>query len=450
MKFEALEKVGAMSLLSPWGQNMHLPAGIFHWSGRAKAEAEINGTIGTAKGKAQQVFGTGGDKKVTMALPSMKKYIPNLDPEQIFPYAPDKGLPAFSSAWRNWILRKAGEQAKSLDPILGECQVTPGITGGLHNTLKLFVAQGDPVVVPDKRWENYDNIIEINLGGKPAEFPFFSGDRFNIDGMCDAIRSVWRRQDRAVLILNFPNNPTGYSPPRAEAEAIKKSLLELAASGNKWLVVIFDDAYEGYVYDPGAANRSLFYEMLPQKGLVTIKLDGISKEMLWYGGRVGTITMAYPPDWVNAVGKDALDKEWGNKFAGISRSTYSNCSMVAQSVAAAALQDMDQILEERKVCIGILAERYRIFKEELKKIDTTRLQCNPFQGGFFNFFDIVPKDGPAAEDLADHLLKKYKTGTIPVHFGSLNGIRVAFCSVEAEDIPRLCDNLNNAAKDLMP
>ena len=56
MKFEALEKVGAMSLLSPWGQNMHLPAGIFHWSGRAKAEAEINGTIGTAKGKAQQVF----------------------------------------------------------------------------------------------------------------------------------------------------------------------------------------------------------------------------------------------------------------------------------------------------------------------------------------------------------------------------------------------------------
>ncbi|MFH1739230.1 MAG: aminotransferase class I/II-fold pyridoxal phosphate-dependent enzyme [bacterium] len=450
MEFTALEKVGAVELLSPWGKRMHLPAGIFHWSGRAKAEAKINGTIGTAKGKAQEVFGDGGDKKVTMALPSMKKHIPNLDIEQIFPYAPDKGLPAFSTAWRSWILRKAGDHAKALDPVLGQCQVVPGITGGLHNVLRMFVAPGEQLVVPDKRWENYDNIMDINLGAEIVEFPFFKGDRMNVQGMCDAIRAVWRQQDRAVLVLNFPNNPTGYCPPRAEADEIKDSLIKLTASGKKWLTVIFDDAYEGYVYDPDAVSGSLFYEMLPQKRLVTVKLDGISKEMLWYGARIGAITMAYPQEWVDAVGKDALDKEWGNKFAGISRSTYSNCSMVAQSVAAVALQNMDAILEERQHCIGILGERYRIFKDELKKIDGTRLRCNPFQGGFFNFFDIVREDGPAAEDLADHLLKKYQTGTIPVHFGSLNGIRVAFCSVDAEDIPQLCDNLNNAAKDLMP
>jgi len=450
MEFEALEKVGALDLLSPWGKRMHLPAGIFHWSGRAKAEADINATIGTAKGKADAIYGSGGDKKMTMALPSMRKSVPDLDPEKIFPYAPDRGLPDFCAGWRSWILRKAGEHAAALDPVLGQCQVTPGITGGLHNCLKMFVAPGEPVVVPDKRWENYDNIIDINAGAETVEFKFFDGDRMNVKGMCDAIRSVWRHQDRAVLLLNFPNNPTGYCPPRDEADEIKESLYELTASGKKWLTVIFDDAYEGYVYEESAVKGSLFYEMLPQKGLLTIKLDGISKEMLWYGGRVGAITMAYPKEWVDAVGKEALDKEWGNKFAGISRSTYSNCSMVAQSVAALALQNLDAILEERKNCIGILAERYRVFVEEAKKIDESRLFCNPFQGGFFNFFDIVPKDGAAAEDLADHLLKKYRTGTIPVHFGTVNGIRVAFCSVEAEDIPRLCENLNNAAKDLMP
>ena len=429
---------------------MHLPAGIFHWSGRAKAEATINGTIGTAKGKAEEVFGSGGDKKVTMALPSMKNLIPDLDVESIFPYAPDKGLPAYTTAWRSWILRKAGDQAGALDPVMGIPQVTPGITGGLHNILKMFVGPGEPVIAPDKRWENYDNIIDINMGAKIVEFKFFDGDRMNIKGMCNAIKSVWEYRDNAVIVLNFPNNPTGYSPPRSEADEIMSSLNELTVSGDKWLTVIFDDAYEGYVYDADAVSGSLFYEMLPKKGLLTVKLDGISKEMLWYGGRVGAITMAYPKEWVDEVGKEELDKEWGNKFAGISRSTYSNCSMVAQSVAGVALKNLDAILEERKKCIGILGKRYEVFKKELSKIDSSKLQCNPFQGGFFNFFDIVPEDGPTAEELADHLLKKYQTGTIPVHFGSVNGIRVAFCSVEADDIPALCDNLNNAAKDLMP
>lgn len=450
MEFKALEKVGALELLSPWGKRMHLPAGIFHWSGRAKAEADLNATIGTAKGKAQELFGSGGNKKVTMALPSMRKLIPDLDTEQIFPYAPDRGLPAFRKGWRPWILRKAGEHASALDPVLGECQVTPGITGGLHNSLRMFTAPREALVVPDKRWENYDNIIDINLGVKIVEFPFFDGNRMNVRGMCEAIRSVWQEQDRAVLVLNFPNNPTGYCPPRSEADEIKNSLYELTASGDKWLIVIFDDAYEGYVYDSEAVAGSLFYEMLPRKGLLTVKLDGISKEMLWYGARIGAVTMAYPQEWVDTASKEELDKEWSNKFAGISRSTYSNCSMVAQSVAGVALQNLDTILEERKKCIGILAERYKVFKEELKIIDSSRLRCNPFHGGFFNFFDIVPENGPAAEDLADHLLKKYRVGTIPVHFGSLNGIRVAFCSVEAEEIPRLCENLDNAAKDLMP
>jgi len=163
MEFEALEKVGALDLLSPWGKRMHLPAGIFHWSGRAKAEADINATIGTAKGKADAIYGSGGDKKMTMALPSMRKSVPDLDPEKIFPYAPDRGLPDFCAGWRSWILRKAGEHAAALDPVLGQCQVTPGITGGLHNCLKIVDQHSGQLEVKSERGQGTTFILTLPL-----------------------------------------------------------------------------------------------------------------------------------------------------------------------------------------------------------------------------------------------------------------------------------------------
>ena len=50
----------------------------------------------------------------------------------------------------------------------------------------------------------------------------------------------------AVLILNFPSNPIGYSPTLAEAQA----LVERIASHPRPLVVVTDDAYQGMVWEP--------------------------------------------------------------------------------------------------------------------------------------------------------------------------------------------------------
>jgi len=50
MEFEVIKKTPLYNALSEQGKRIYLPQGIFHWSGRAKKEAEIMGTIGSAFG----------------------------------------------------------------------------------------------------------------------------------------------------------------------------------------------------------------------------------------------------------------------------------------------------------------------------------------------------------------------------------------------------------------
>ena len=115
MEFKALEKVGFDTLMSDFGKRIFLPQGIFYWSGRAKKEAKINATIGTAKAKQSDLYDDGDDSFVTCHLPSMKKFFPDMGSEQIFPYAPIAGYPAFRQAWKKYLLFKAGDQADAIE-----------------------------------------------------------------------------------------------------------------------------------------------------------------------------------------------------------------------------------------------------------------------------------------------------------------------------------------------
>ena len=104
MDFPALKQVGAMDFLSDYGKMIFNPTGIFYWSGRSKNEAKINATIGTARGKGKDVVDDGDDTAITLCIPSIQKYFGTLGTEEIFPYAPEAGVPAFREAGKNWLL----------------------------------------------------------------------------------------------------------------------------------------------------------------------------------------------------------------------------------------------------------------------------------------------------------------------------------------------------------
>lgn len=448
MEFTSLQAVGAMDFFSDYGRMIFNPTGIFYWTGRSKTEAKINATIGAAKGKRSVVFDDGDDTKITLCIPSIQQNFPGLGVEEIFPYAPEVGLPAFRQAWKSWMLKKAGASASRLEKQMTLPMIMPGITGALSICLRMFVDPGKAIITPDKRWENYDNMFDRNLFLKVEEFPGFDGQDFNLQGMLDAINRVWKTQDVATVVLNFPNNPTGYCPPKTAAQAIVNAVHALVANTSKKLVILLDDAYEGYVYDEDAEPWSLFYLFEPRANFLPVKLDGISKELLWYGARIGAITLALPDEWSNKADRADIEKEIENKFRGIVRNTVSNCSMVAQSAAVKALQNLDVVMAERQRAIDELKHRYDVIKSELAKIKTDLLSPDPFQGGFFCFVNLAPKSGLKADDVCDHLLKAYQVGAVPLVRGDINGIRLAFCGVDAADIPELVQSLEKAVLDL--
>ena len=60
-EWKALKECGLFDALSQSGKDQFLPPGIFHWAGRAKKEAEINATIGSAFGPAEEIGLEGGN-----------------------------------------------------------------------------------------------------------------------------------------------------------------------------------------------------------------------------------------------------------------------------------------------------------------------------------------------------------------------------------------------------
>ena len=448
MDFPALTRTGAIAFFSEYGKTIYNPQGILYWTRKAKAKARINATIGSARGPESAVYPDGGDREITLCAPLIHSFFNELETEEIFPYTPETGTPAFRSAWRKWILARAGDESARLERQLHPPILTPGITAAISIAARMFVDPGHAIITADRRWENYDHVLGKNLGIRIADFPLFDDGDLNVAGAVSAIQRVWREQDNAVVLLNFPNNPTGFCPSAAAGRRLVESLERLAEGTAKRLVLLFDDAYESYVYDPEAMQSSLFYLCRPRPNLLPVKLDGVTKELLWYGARAGTITLARPDEWLSGEDAEAVAAEIDNKFAGINRGLFSNNSTVTQSVATRAMEQMERLVVERHRTFDLLRRRYETLKDELGKMDTDLVTVEPFQGGFFCFVSLKPESGLRATDVADHLLDEHGIGTVPFDADNMNGLRIAFCSVESADLPELCQRLAQTVNEL--
>ncbi len=448
MDFPALSRTGALEFFSAFGKTIYNPQGILHWTRKAKAKARINATIGSARGPEKTVYPDGGEREITLCAPLVHSFFPDLDTEEIFPYTPETGTPAFRSAWRKWILARAGDEAERLERQLHQPFLTPGITAAISIAARMFVDPGRPIITADRRWENYDHVLAANLGLRITDFPLLDDGDLNVAGLVSAIQRVWSEQDNAAVLLNFPNNPTGFCPSAAAGRRLVASLEHLVEGTAKRLVVMFDDAYESYVYDPAAVQSSLFYRCRPRPNLLPVKLDGVTKELLWYGARAGTITLARPDEWLSPDDAEAVASELDNKFSGINRGLFSSNSTVTQAVATKTMAQMERLMIERRRAFELLKGRYQTLKDELGRIDTDLVTVDPFQGGFFCFVNLRPESGLRASDVADRLLDEHGIGTVPFESDAMNGLRIAFCSVESDDLPELCRRLAETVNEL--
>jgi aspartate/methionine/tyrosine aminotransferase len=416
-----LEGSVAGTLLSGLGRRLYFPKGIVAQSAEAKKHAKaLNATIGIAYKQGSPLF-----------LPSVRKLLPDLSPEEIFPYAPTQGVEALREAWKKEIIRKnpdIGDAGFSL-PL-----VVPGLTAGISILADLFVDRGDTVILPDMFWDNYPLILETRREASLVTFPLYDeAGGFNLGALRAALKKS--AGGRCALLLNFPNNPTGYSPTSREAEMIVAAIAEAAAAGTRMLVIC-DDAYFGLFYEEGTYTQSLFARLCClHENVLAAKVDGSTKEDLTWGFRTGFITLG--SRGLSVEHYDALTR----KLMGAVRSTVSNSSILAQSLILRAMKSPDREGEK--------AEAYRLLKARyaaVKKIIAARrsdvLTPLPFNSGYFMSFRL---QRGKAEDLRKALLMGDGVGTIAIDERCL---RVAYSSVDVDKLEELYERIYSAAEKL--
>jgi len=411
-----LDQTSIGAHLSTMGRRLFFPKGIVAQSAEAKNQAtRFNATVGMAY-----------EKKILMTTKVLCSFLPSFTPSQIVSYAPTGGILELRKIWKT--LQQEKNPSLATTPFLLPI-VTTGITHGISIAADLFLDAEDDVILPDMRWGNYDLIFAHRHQANIKTFPLFTSDNsFNIDALKNELQSV----KKAFLVLNFPNNPTGYSPTKTEAQSLLSILKEAAQSGTS-LVVIFDDAYFGLFYEDVTIQESLFASVAQlHKNIIAIKVDGITKEDFSWGLRVGFITISSPE--LSEKHFEALEKKC---FAAV-RSTVSNVSHLSQELMIQVLNDK-QYLEEKNVFFYTLHKRYQKIKELLPLMNSPILQALPFNSGYFMTFRC-PQG--YAEPLRQALLQK-RIGIIAIQNSF---IRVSFASIDSEDIETLLKEIAHTAQ----
>ena len=420
------ENPQVFGMLSEFGKRLFFPKGILAQSAEAKEKAHrFDATIGIAREKNKPMF-----------LPSVMKYFNELTPGEALTYAPATGQPALRKRWREGLLQA--------NPSLsGNNLSTPIVTSGVTHALSLvgdlFIDKGDMVLVPDKFWENYELLFGVRFQAQMASYPFFcASGGFNLEALRQALATragSWK----TVLILNFPNNPTGYSITKNEAEQVKQILCEAAEEGRN-LIVVSDDAYFGLFYNEDVLQESLFARLAGcHPRILAVKVDGPTKEQFVWGFRSGMLTFGAQAFLSQEKLYGALEK----KVAGAIRSAISNCSQVAQSVLSKAMAGKE-LAGERAEKKAILEARAKKVQEILRNPEYAKYwEPYPFNAGYFMCLRL---NGLDADTYRKHLLEKYGVGVIA---DGDRDIRVAFSAVELDDLEALYGLLASAAKDLL-
>jgi aspartate/methionine/tyrosine aminotransferase len=415
------------SLLSALGKRLYFPKGILAQGAEAKAKGKrFNATIGIAT-----------EHEAPMYLPSMHKAISGLTIDEAYNYAPPSGRQKLREQWRDKLLAENPSlRGKSFSlPI-----VTSAITHGLMLVGDLFVDSGDVMLAPDQLWDNYSLTFETRLGAKLETFPLFKGSGFNVEGFASALQTHGAKHKKLHVMLNFPNNPTGYMPTVAEGKGIVAALHEQAKAGTR-IVVLCDDAYFGLFYHLGGQSltESLFGQLANlHPNLMPIKLDGATKELFVWGLRCGFVTFGLGSSENEKVVLDVLDA----KARASIRSAISNSPMISQSLVEKALAS-SAIAEERKQKLEVLRERAEaVHKVAHESRFSSSWDVYPFNSGYFM---LIKVKGVDANKLREHLLDKHATGLICT---APTDLRVAFSCLDVTQVTPLFETIHTAIQEL--
>jgi len=414
-------------MLSSYGKESYFPAlGILSQGAEAATKAKkYNATIGIAT-----------ENGAAMHLKCIKDMVPGLSPAEIFNYAPPGGVLALRDSW--------AAKMRQENPTLGSFPVskpivTNALTHGLALIGDLFVNSGDTVVLPTHFWENYELLYVTKYGANFSFYDLYNDKRkFNLEGFKKTLITALKAKGKVVTVLNFPNNPTGYSIYKDEAPLIAAAIKEAAQFGK--IVAVADDAYYSLFFDDNMLTESIFgYLAGIHENVLAVKVDGATKEEFVWGLRVGFLTYGVKSDGNPAALYTALEQ----KTMGCLRASISNVSNLSQNLVLKALSHPEFNSQKNQKL-----ETMKARANETRRVLDSRPEFKefwdyyPFNAGYFMCLKLHSLN---ANDLRLKVLDTYGVGTIAL---GTTDLRVAFSCLNVDQIADVFDLIYKAAKDL--
>ena len=296
-----------------------------------------------------------------------------------------------------------------------EVLVTVGGSEAIDLTIRALVKPGDEVIIPEPCFVCYEPITSLT-GGVPVHIATKVEDDFRL--RADQLRAAITPRTK-LLILPYPNNPTGGVMDAADLEAIAEVL-----RGTD-IMVLSDEIYAELTY---GLDRHISIATLPGMKERTITMNGFSKAYAMTGWRLGY-----------ACGPREIIKQMTkvHQFAIMCAPTNS------QYAAVEALRNGDDdVIKMRESYNGRRRYLLHAFAE-------MGLPCFEPLGAFYAF-PCIKEFGMTSDEFASRLLKEEKVAVVP---GSAFGecgegyLRISY-AYSLEDLKKALDRMADFVKRL--
>lgn len=289
-------------------------------------------------------------------------------------YTANRGLPEL----REEIARHYADVYETHYDAATDILVTVGVSEALDLAMRALLAPGDEVLIPEPCYVSYQ-ACTILAGGIPVAVPAKQKNEFRITP-AELEEHVTPRTK--VLLIGYPNNPTG-------AIMTREDLLAIADFAQKHdLIVISDEIYGDLTY---GGEAHICFSSLPHMQERTLLLNGFSKAYAMTGWRIGYTLGA--PEIIAAMTK-------------IHQYTMLCAPITAQLAAIEALRHGEKYM---KKMVAEYDRRRRLIYEGFMKMG---LNCFEPKGAFYIFPDIT-STGYTSEEFAEKLLEAEHVALVP-------------------------------------
>ena len=328
-------------------------------------------------------------------------------------YTSNAGLKELRAEIARYLDRRMGLKYDPAKEVL----VTVGGSEAIDMCIRTLVQSGDEVIIPEPCFVCYEPITTLS-GGVPVHVACRQEDEFRL--RADALKAAITPKTK-LLIMPFPNNPTGAVMEQEDLEAIAEVL-----RGTN-IMVLSDEIYAELNY--GLQNH-VSIATLPGMAERTVVVNGFSKTYAMTGWRLGYA--CGPAPIIRIMTK-------------IHQSAIMSAPTTSQYAAITALKDCDGEIERMRNEYNM---RRRLV---VKSFNDMGLSCFEPRGAFYAF-PCIKSSGMSSEEFCTKLLEQKHVAIIPGNAFGASGegyARVSYAySVEhlMEAIRRIREFLNENCK----